>query len=294
MPYYARVRGKVVGPFDEARLHALIKQGRIGRTHEISEDKTTWKRADEYDNLFPAAEPYESPNADTQVETQPQAPAEPAVQWYYSLDGKQPVGPVDESLILDCIRQGVVNEDTLAWRAGDESSARLASFHEFASFFTQKRVGVLSFRDSQKAAPSPAAMSGDPVAPKVVHAATQSRPWVILVALSFALGVGSSVVGAIIFIARLLALSSDQDENVTVTLISFLVFGAVFFPLIKTVIAMARYTMSFDAILLHQNDTAVESTLRHLGLFWKWLGMSIIVIVFLVVLGYVFVATRPI
>ena len=39
------------------------------------------------------------------------------MKWYYAEGGKQ-VGPVEESVLDDLVRQGAVRDDTLVWREG--------------------------------------------------------------------------------------------------------------------------------------------------------------------------------
>ena len=39
------------------------------------------------------------------------------MKWYYAEGGKQ-IGPVEESVLDDLVRQGVVRDDTLVWREG--------------------------------------------------------------------------------------------------------------------------------------------------------------------------------
>jgi hypothetical protein len=42
MAHYIKIRGKVFGPFDEAQLQDMVKNGKLGRTTEISEDRVNW------------------------------------------------------------------------------------------------------------------------------------------------------------------------------------------------------------------------------------------------------------
>ena len=48
------------------------------------------------------------------------------MKWYYAEGGKQ-LGPVEESVLDDLVRQGVVRDDTLVWREGMAAWQRHAS-----------------------------------------------------------------------------------------------------------------------------------------------------------------------
>jgi type IV pilus assembly protein PilA len=39
------------------------------------------------------------------------------MKWYYAEGGRQ-IGPVEESVLDDLVRQGVVRDDTLVWQEG--------------------------------------------------------------------------------------------------------------------------------------------------------------------------------
>ena len=49
---YIRVRGRVLGPYDQEKLQSLARRGQLSRMHEISEDATNWVHASAYPQLF--------------------------------------------------------------------------------------------------------------------------------------------------------------------------------------------------------------------------------------------------
>ncbi len=51
--YYLRENGKIHGPFTAERMKELAASGRISRQTEVSDDRTVWKLADCYSELFP-------------------------------------------------------------------------------------------------------------------------------------------------------------------------------------------------------------------------------------------------
>jgi uncharacterized membrane protein (DUF485 family) len=56
-------------------------------------------------------------------------------QWYFELEEKQ--GPIDESLLIDMIKDGVISKDTLINCEGDEGKP-LSEFKEFTQYFEKK------------------------------------------------------------------------------------------------------------------------------------------------------------
>ena len=49
---YLRVRGRVLGPYDQDKLQSLVRRGQLSRMHEVSTDGTHWVRASTYAELF--------------------------------------------------------------------------------------------------------------------------------------------------------------------------------------------------------------------------------------------------
>ncbi len=49
---YIRVRGRVLGPYDEEKLQGLARRGQLSRMHELSQDGVNWVRATNYPELF--------------------------------------------------------------------------------------------------------------------------------------------------------------------------------------------------------------------------------------------------
>ena len=49
---YVRIRGRVLGPYDQEKLQSLARRGQLSRMHELSQDATNWVRASTYPELF--------------------------------------------------------------------------------------------------------------------------------------------------------------------------------------------------------------------------------------------------
>ncbi|MEI7768128.1 MAG: hypothetical protein WCJ97_11905 [Phycisphaerae bacterium] len=52
--FYVRSKGRITGPFTVEILQKLVKRGVLSRVDEISSDRSSWARAVEYEDLFPA------------------------------------------------------------------------------------------------------------------------------------------------------------------------------------------------------------------------------------------------
>ena len=49
---YVRIRGRILGPYDQDKLQSLARRGQLSRLHEVSQDATNWVRASTYPELF--------------------------------------------------------------------------------------------------------------------------------------------------------------------------------------------------------------------------------------------------
>ena len=50
--HYIRIRGRVLGPYDQEKLQTLARRGQLSRMHELSPDGISWVRASSYPELF--------------------------------------------------------------------------------------------------------------------------------------------------------------------------------------------------------------------------------------------------
>jgi S1-C subfamily serine protease len=49
---YVRIRGRILGPYDQEKLQSLARRGQLGRMHELSADAVNWVQASAYPELF--------------------------------------------------------------------------------------------------------------------------------------------------------------------------------------------------------------------------------------------------
>src|SRR5262245_59846319 len=115
--WYVRVRGKVMGPLNLARLKELRDRGQFRRFHEVSEDQRTWVTAATIGELFPpesVAVEAPPPAAMSAPAPTPAAPHQPAApqpalpEWHYLDAGGAQQGPVTQEQLLGFLQTGVV------------------------------------------------------------------------------------------------------------------------------------------------------------------------------------------
>ena len=135
---YLRVRGRVLGPYDQEKLQSLVRRGQLGRMHEVSTDGTNWVQASSYPELFvgapakmPAPEPSDSaPSQGQQAAAhmeiplagessaaalaRPKAASSPGRLWYYEHAGMEN-GPVQESVLRQLLLKGQMDPELLVW-----------------------------------------------------------------------------------------------------------------------------------------------------------------------------------
>jgi hypothetical protein len=142
--FYVRNRGKISGPYDTVALQKLVRRGLLSRIQEISQDRTTWNRAGEYEDLFPSAVSVgaaEEPLPDVE-DSAPRAPAAAAVSmvdatYYYLRDGTT-VGPISLSILQMLARQGVLGGSDLCWAEGAQFGTPAGHLPALATIFANR------------------------------------------------------------------------------------------------------------------------------------------------------------
>jgi len=98
MSYFIRTLNRVFGPFDEAKLLEMKSNEKITSSTEISVDKRNWHPAETFQFLYEQAD------------------------WFYSITGKEDLGPVTASTIEQMLQSGQLDGNCYIWRQGDEES----------------------------------------------------------------------------------------------------------------------------------------------------------------------------
>ncbi len=174
---YIRVRGRVLGPYDQEKLQLLARRGQLSRMHELSADGASWVRAANYPELFtgavaemPAPREMAQPAATASTEPQyltlqPQSPK----QWFYSSDGVQR-GPVEFSNLQLLVGTNQVRPDDLVWSEG------------MTAWLPVSQILGLG-----KSASRPADASGSnqgALSEMLCRSFTSSRPWIMFIVVA--------------------------------------------------------------------------------------------------------------
>lgn len=128
--YFVRIRGRIQGPFSSDKVKQLVSRGQISRSHEVSTDGTTWRRASEFVDLFEhptsiattsekESEPERGADRE-QAESKQNADASsvaPPPEWYYAV-GTPQKGPINYETLQHLFRTGQLPPDTDVWGVG--------------------------------------------------------------------------------------------------------------------------------------------------------------------------------
>lgn len=122
--FYVRIRGRVQGPYDTAKLQSLVRRGQLSRMHEVSNDGSLWRPAAEFPELFTTpvavqavatATQDHSHHSDKEIELE--GPAGGISEWFYAVNQEQK-GPVSFDQLKALVQSGVVTASSLVWREG--------------------------------------------------------------------------------------------------------------------------------------------------------------------------------
>src|SRR3954454_853052 len=113
---FMRVRGRVLGPYDQEKLQSLARRGQLSRMHEVSTDGVNWVRASNYPDLFISA-PVGSAVAETVPSETNASTDSPGNQWHYTSGGVER-GPIDFFNLQMLVGTGQLTEADLVWSQG--------------------------------------------------------------------------------------------------------------------------------------------------------------------------------
>jgi hypothetical protein len=130
MNLYFKIRGRVFGPFPEQESLEMVRQGKVSRTNEVSEDGIHWVYAGDMELLFPkqtssqfseeaSAKLYDH-NESSPNRPLPSPPPHQSIgmpSWYFQDSGVS-VGPIPEEQIPSLILMQRILPSTLVWMEG--------------------------------------------------------------------------------------------------------------------------------------------------------------------------------
>lgn len=280
-PLYFRVRGRVMGPYDQEKLQSFARRGQLSRMHEVSTDGTHWVRASTYAELFIGAPvklaapemsvnpppPPQSAGSDKLVNLV-EEPEQPVVRpqvgrkWYYDSDGAEH-GPVEESFLQQLFATGQLPPETVVWKEGmgQWTAAMLVP-----GLISSPAMVAPNRRGAQGTSTTEA------LDDNLCKMAIASQPWARFLAVT------AFVYAGIEAILGFLMLASGAEHGVPP------VVAMGFFWLINSVVVavggilLINYANRLSGLTYGKSPRVLESALDKLRLFWMYVSIVLIVI----------------
>ena len=286
--YYLRVRGRILGPYDQEKLQSLAQRGQLSRMHEVSADGATWSRASSFPELFTAKLPTEptwngggadAPATVTVEEpaarhgsTPGERPPQPGSQtWHYIAAGVE-CGPVDFSDLQMLAGTGQIGADDLVWT------------QNMQSWVPAKQVPGLVRPITQ---PARNVEAGTPSAPgdlpeSLCRSAADARGWTMFIAIMVFIFAALQIVGGI----SLLALASRVRSGIGIAQGIFWLVNALLFCVAGGL--LSTYASRLGGLRYSRHPVILERSLDSLRAFWIFLSIYLIVILAIVGMGVVY------
>ena len=211
---YVRIRGKSVGPLDNAKVQELVRQGKISRASEVSDDGENWVRASEYGSLFAHDGAGERGAWNGNLVDSSAAPSKPRgmndflpasvktdepVTWFYSTDGRAGFGPHTRTEIGVLIRQGTLKPDGLVWKQG-EMADTVRYTQDFAEFLIpggkpEKVTQTQSDSAENNVSDTIGSENASSKVSSAIREALRAGPWIMFLAIIASIGVVGVALG---------------------------------------------------------------------------------------------------
>jgi hypothetical protein len=284
--YFIRIRGRVQGPFDRDYLRGLARRGQFGRLHEVSEDGTSWARAETIPELFAPAQTQThsgSPAAETdtcadtfavKTDQRPQSKnVDAASEWYY-LIGSQQFGPVGREELVQLFNSGRLSRQTAVWTKGMQEWTRGDQVLLIGSG-NEATPGVIGQTTEHGSERNSAAM----VSERTFDALTRTQPWVLFVAILL-MGYMSGLLiwGFVSFITG----TKASSEALVGGGVGMLIGAGLICWL---ALLLLRYGSRINALKYSRRIDHLESALDAQRQFWGLLGMILAVALVVGVIG---------
>lgn len=298
---YMRVRGRVLGPYDQEKLQGLARRGQLSRMHELSPDGVTWVRASNFPELFtigqsdlpPAsaesdggiavsatsqqAAPVNYEQAHTNRTTEP-AHSTTSTQWFYTCAGVQR-GPVDFTNLQMLVGTGQLSADDLVWTEG--MGAWTPARGVPGLIRSSNGPGNGEYSGTMSTASSYTSdgyknPAGAGVLPEgLIRSAVGSRGWVLFIAVSIFILAALFTMSGIFWLVRGARLGSTDLVGTGVTFLIF-ALGNTICGILLTV-----YASRLNSVRIEPRAIVLEKCMDSLRALWVFLAISIIVILVL-------------
>jgi hypothetical protein len=280
--FFIRIRGRVLGPYDQERLQSLAKRGQLSRLHELSEDATNWFPAKNRPELFAVEErsvvavghQVVSETRDS-IQRQGQPTAMPGRRWWYRKNGSE-TGPIDETTLQQTLASGNLGPDDIIWAEG------------MPQWLPARQVpGLLPTQATpwpQQTGGSSAVGTGDgkgELSASVCKSALASRPWVTFIAIVLFVHAGLAIVAGIF--ALVVGAKGQQPAMVAWGLFSLL--GGVDYA--AGGLILSSYATRVGSLRYSAHPVVLEKVLDTLRTFWIFVSLNLIVLLAFLVFGSV-------
>jgi len=279
---YLRVRGRVLGPYDQEKLQSLVRRGQLSRMHEVSTDGATWVRASTYAELFiavpvklvaPEMQAAAPPTAqargndavmpmadDTVAAPGPAAASSAGRRWHYEYLGGQQ-GPIDEAGLRQMLATGQLDANALVWNDSMTNWAAASQVPGLVPVAAPRAGG----HGNQRVGAS------DQELESLCKAARASRPWVMFLAITAFVYAGLCILGG--FLEVVLGAKTGSPVLVAQGMFA-IIFGAVN---ATGAILLQRYAARLASLAYSRSLTVLESAMDRLKIFWTFSCIVLIV-----------------
>ena len=263
---YIRMRGRVLGPYDQEKLQSLARRGQLSRMHELSTDATNWVRASTYPELFvsedlpPVAVTQDSlgdGHAPGKEEGQPRRTS--GQRWWYGKNGAE-AGPVDQATVQQMLASGSLSSDDIVWTDG------------MTQWIPARQVpGLLPAPGAFSPPPGGTTGPKDDLSASLCKSIVNSRPWVIFVAVVSFIYAGLVVVAGIF---ELIQGAKDHAAPVVASALFALIFGV---DVAAGGFLLSTYASRIASLRYGSRAMVLEKALDTLHTFWVYVSINLIV-----------------
>ncbi len=302
---YVRFRGRTLGPFTTEKAKQLIQQGKITRMHELSADGMNWYKAETFSNLFTAshsaveakqtaasrdtsvAEPRNNEPAANHPQApasrvEPNAPAEPSVEWYANINSEN-VGPVAATQIRQWVEAGQMNSQTLVWRSGfDNWQAVGVAMPELFAHRAAVNMAVQQTAVAGAPAGQGDLQHGSAERESLNLELNRNRGWASFVGIMVIITASLQIIGQLIFFVVSAGESAGAPAAATMA-ISTIVGVAWSVTLLTAGVLLLRYCDALSKLSRVSSSSYTLLAARRLSSLWSYLG--IVCLVWLVAAG---------
>jgi len=269
---YIRIRGRVLGPYDQEKLQSLARCGQLSRMHELSQDATNWVHASAYPELFvvedrslPAVSQQVPGEARDGVQRQGPPPVPSGRRWWYRKNGSE-AGPVDETTLQQTLASGGLGPDDLVWTDGMPQWVP-----------ARQAPGLLPVQSApwlQEGWRGPAtgtAEQKDGLPASLCKAASNSRFWVVFIAIV------SFVYAGLAIIAGIFALIHGANHHLP-PVVAWGLFELIFaVDVAAGGFLLSSYASHVANLKYSSYGIVLEKALDTLRTFWIYVSINLIV-----------------